>query len=104
MVDTVTRVRIEILVSQPLVRRIEEAADRSGISAYTLLPTLGGKGKGGRWSEDLLSGAETRLIFLAVTNAEKAERLTEALSGLLDSHGLIIFRSAVEVVRGSKFQ
>ncbi len=103
MTETTTRIRIEILVGAPLVRKVEDAAERAGISSYTLLPTLGGKGSSGRWSDDQLSGAESRVMFLAVTSAEKADRLTEQLESLLESHGLLLFRSRVEVVREGKF-
>jgi PII-like signaling protein len=103
MTETTTRIRIEILVSQPLARKIEAAAEQAGISGYTLLPTLGGKGRSGRWSDDQLTGADAHLIFLTVTSPEKADRLTDNLSDLLDSHGLILFRSPVEVIRAGKF-
>ncbi len=103
MTDTVTRTRIEILVSQPFIRRIEDAAEAAGIFAWTLLPTLGGKGSGGRWTDDQLTGAEARVVFLSVTSSEKADRLTDMLGALLETHGLVILRSSVEVIRGGKF-
>lgn len=103
MTETVTRVRIEILVDQPLARRIEAQAEAAGIHGWTLLPTLGGKGATGRWHDDQLSGAQAKLLFLTVTSAEKADRLTDSLADLLDSHGLVLLRSDVAVVRSAKF-
>jgi hypothetical protein len=42
-------------------------------------------------------------MFLAVTSQQKAESLIEALTPLLESHGLILMISDVDVVRGGKF-
>jgi hypothetical protein len=100
---TIQRRRIEILVDQPLVRRITETADKIGVTGYTLLPTLGGKGGHGRWTDDQLTGASAKTMFWTVTTDEKAQALVAALSPLLDSHGLLLTLSTVEVVREAKF-
>lgn len=97
------RDKIEILVDQPLVRRVTEAADRAGVSGYTLLPTLGGKGHGGRWSDDQLTGAASKVMFWTVTSRDKADALIAALSPLLDSYSLLLTRSQVDVVREARF-
>lgn len=103
MTSTVQRRKIEILVDAPLVRRIVAAAEAAGVTGYTLLPTLGGAGHGGRWSDDQLTGAEAKVMFVTITNDAKAAALTDALAPLLESHGLILVTSAVEVVRAAKF-
>jgi PII-like signaling protein len=103
MTDTVLRRKLEILVDAPLVRRITAAAEAAGVSGYTLLPAAGGMGRGGRWSDDQLTGAEAKLIFMTVTNVEKAAALIDALAPMLDSHGLLLMASDVEVVRGARF-
>lgn len=103
MTDTVQRRKIEILVDAPLVRRIVAAAEAAGVTGYTLLPTLGGAGQGGRWSDDQVTGAEAKVMFVTVTNDAKAAALTDALAPLLDSHGLILVASTVDVVRAARF-
>ena len=104
MTDTVERVRVEILVDQPLLRRVEQIARDAGINGYTLLPSLGGLGASGSWRDDQLSGAQAKILFLTITSRTRAERLTDALADLLDSHGLLLVISRVEVVRGAKFE
>ncbi len=42
MIKTVTRRRIEILVDMPLVRRVTSLAELHGITAYSILPVIGG--------------------------------------------------------------
>jgi hypothetical protein len=103
MVNTVQRRKIEILVDGPLVRRIVAAAEAAGVTGYTLLPTLGGAGHGGRWADDQVTGAEAKVMFVTITNDAKAAALTDALAPLLQSYGLLIVSSLVDVVRGEKF-
>lgn len=101
--NIVQRRRIEVLVDRPLAPLIVEAASQAGIKGYSLLPVLGGAGQGGSWSDDEISGAQAKLIFLTVASQEKTDRLVERLSPLLDSHGLILFVGTVDVVRGTRF-
>lgn len=103
MTETVHRVRIEILVDQPLLPRIKAAAEEAGIRAYTLFPAVGGAGEGGAWSEDQVSGASSKVLFAAVTGHDKAEALSARLEPLLDDYGLVLLLSDVRVVRAAKF-
>lgn len=103
MTSTVARRKIEILVDAPLAGRVIEAAEQSGITAHTLLPVLGGSGSHGSWSDDQLSGAASKVLFVAVTSRSKAEALVEALAPSLDDYGLVLMLSDVEVVRAGKY-
>jgi hypothetical protein len=103
MTETIRRRRIEVLVDAPLARRIIAAAQLVGIAGYTLLPTLEGQGAGGHWSDDQISGAQSKRLFLSVTSQAKAAAFVEAVAPLLDSHGLLLLLSDVDVVRGGKF-
>lgn len=103
MTSTIQRRKIEILVDAPLVRRIVAAAEEVGVTGYTLLPTLGGSGGSGRWSDDQISGADAKVMFVTITNDLKAAALTDALAPLLESHGLLLVSSVVDVVRAAKF-
>ena len=103
MIKTVTRRRIEILVDVPLVKRITSLAEANGIMAYSILPVIGGMGSRGRWADDQLSGAEAKAMFIAISSDEHSEAFVEAVTPLLESHGLILLISPVEVIRGAKF-
>lgn len=103
MVNTIQHRKIEILADAPLVRRVVAAAEAAGVTGYTLLPTLGGAGHGGRWSDDQVTGADAKVMFVTITNDVKAAALTDALEPLLESHGLLLVLSIVEVVRAGKF-
>lgn len=103
MTETIRRRRIEVLVDAPLVRRVVEAARASGISGWTILPTLEGEGHGGHWSDDQLSGAQSKQLFLSVTSTERADAFVDAIAPLLDAYGLVLLLGDVEVVRGGRF-
>ena len=97
--------RIEVLVDAPLLRRIKEISDAVGNRGYTVLPTLEGAGLSGEWFDERISGgAGSRVIFLTITSASKADEFIGRLTPLLDSHGLIVTRSDVEVIRSERFQ
>lgn len=103
MTDTVPRRKIEVLVDGPLVPKIAAAAAGVGVSAYTLLPVMGGSGRSGRWTDDQVTGVESKLMFMTVTSEEKAAALIDALAPILESHRLLLISSEVAVVRAGKF-
>jgi hypothetical protein len=103
MIETVTRKRLEILIDRPLAPRLIQAAAEAGVSGYTLIPVQSGSGRHGAWRDDPISGAEAKTIFLTIASAEKAERLVELLAPHLDSYGMLLTVSDVQVVRGERF-
>ncbi len=98
-----TRKKIEILVDAPLLRRIRDLAEECGVPGYTVLPTLGGGGRQGRWLDDQVTGgAGTKVVFATVVGNGVAERFLTALEPLLDEYGLMVTVSAVEVMRAPR--
>lgn len=102
-VNIVQRRRIEVLVDRPLARLLVELAQEAGISSYSFLPVLGGAGQNGVWMDEEVSGAQAKMVFLTVASEDKTQALVEKLAPLLDSHGLVLFVSNVDVVRGARF-
>lgn len=103
MTETILRRRIEVLADEPLIPAIERIAGSAGIEHYTLLPTLGGMGHSGRWRDDQVSGATAKVMFMAVTTADGADRLTDLLAPLLATHHMMLLVSNVEVIRPARF-
>jgi len=103
MVETVTRKRIEVLIDRPLAPRLIKAAAEAGVSGYTLIPVQSGSGRHGAWRNDPVSGAEAKTIFLTIASEAKAERLVELLAPHLDSYGMLLTVSDVQVIRGERF-
>lgn len=103
MIKTVLRRRIEVFVDQPLARLVEAAAVRAGVTNWAFLPTVRGMARGVAWGGDELTDADRRLAFQTVLTEEKAAALLDALAPLLESHGLSVFVSTVEVIRPDRY-
>ena len=91
------------LVDAPLAPRLARLAEQAGITGHTLIRTESGRGRHGEWSEDLISGATAKYVFLTVANQERADAFLEALAPLLETHGLVVLRSNVDVIRPDRF-
>ena len=102
-IETITRKRIEILVDAPLSQRLIRAAADVGISGYTLIPVQSGAGRGGSWHGDHVTGAQTKMIFLTIASEENAAKLVDMLAPNLESYGMLLTLSDVQVVRPERF-
>lgn len=103
MIKTFVRKRVEILIDSPLAPRLVQAASRAGIAGYTLIPVQSGAGHGGSWSDDHVSGATAKTIFLTIASEEKAAAFVDSLAPHLTDYGMLLTLSDVEVVRGDRF-
>lgn len=103
MTTMTPRERIEVLVDAPLAPKLADLARKAGINGHTLMRTESGRGRQGEWSEDLISGATAKYIFLTVANSEAASQFVRSLEPLLESHGLVVLRSVVDVIRPERF-
>ena len=95
--------RVDVIVDRPLLEDVKRIARAAGISGHTVLPAIGGEGSAGSWTEDLVTGAQSKVVFLAVTSEAKARAFLDALEPLLDTHGFVALCSPALVVRGAKF-
>ena len=103
MVETVQRKRIEILVDTPLIPKIIKLVKDVDISGWSVIKIISGGNREGRWDHDEVTGAASKSIVLMIANQEKANRLTDKIAPMLESHGLLITVGNVEVVRGDRF-
>ena len=103
MIETFTRKRVEILVDTPLAPRVIQAAADSGIAGYTLIPVQSGAGRSGTWRGDHVTGAQTKTVFLTIASEENAGKLVDMLAPHLESYGMLLTLSDVQVVRPERF-
>lgn len=103
MPTTITRKRIEILLDAPLLPRVAALLEAAGVNGHTVIAAQSGHSRAGEWSEDALTGAASKLLVMALANADASARLTELIAPLLDSHRLLLAIGDVEVVRGDRF-
>lgn len=103
MVDLIARKRIDILVDAPLSDWLVSRAADAGIAHYTFMDMAEGRGQGGSWRDDELSGAASKRMFIAIASSEKTAKLIDQLSPFLTTYGLVVTLCDVEVVRGDRF-
>lgn len=93
-------VKIEILVDDPLRKRIRVASEEVGISGYSFHPLLGGSGKTGRWMADQVTGgAGAKGVFTTIVSEAEAKAFLDHLSPLIDEYGLVITTTDVKTIR-----
>lgn len=104
MIVTTKRKKIEILLDAPLLKRIRIIAEEASVSAFTLLPVIGGYGGQGRWQDDQVTGgAGSKLMLVTIADQDTANSFLGALSPILDEYGLVVTVSEVEVIRAERF-
>jgi PII-like signaling protein len=101
--DLVKRKKLEITVEGAILRRVEELLIAAGVKGHTVLHGAGGRGEGGRWSEDLLTRAEQKVLIYAITSTERADKVLEGLREIFATWPGIVVLSDVEVMRAERF-
>lgn len=103
MKPIVERLKVEVIFDAPLVDVVSDIVTRAGAAGFTIFPALGGSGRNGRWSEDDMSAADTKLLLLTIATEDAAKKIVSALEPLLDTYGMIVMTSHVGVVREGRF-
>ena len=80
--------RIEIVIEQPLARRMAQRLDELGAPGYTLIPRASGRGDRGPRRGDDPTGTDTNCIFIiACEDEDLALRIVEGVRPLLSRSG-----------------
>ena len=99
-----SRKRLEIVLEAPALNRLTAALDAAGVSGYTVLPVLSGRGEDGHWSREGLVGDAGRMVMVVcITDAGKAEAALARIRTLLSRQIGIVTLGDVEVLRGERF-
>jgi PII-like signaling protein len=101
---TYPKKRIEIMVEAPLMRRVLSILDDQGVSGYTVLPALAGRGKDGSWDRDGLVGRAGAVVqVLCIVDASRVDAMLEPLFALVSRQIGIVTVSDVQVIRPEHF-
>jgi len=101
---TFAKKRIEIVVESPLMTRVLTLLDGAGVSGYTVLPVLAGRGKDGAWHRDGVVGRTgTMVMIFTIVDASKVDEVIEPLFKLVSRQIGIVTVSSVDVLRPEQF-
>ncbi len=97
------RKKIEIAVAAAYVDRIGGLFDAHGVKGFTVLDASSGRGSGGDWRDDAITGADRHVVMMAVVKPEVADAVLGALAELFKTYRGIVVVSDVEVMRAERF-
>jgi nitrogen regulatory protein PII len=104
MVQTYLKKRIEIILEAPALHRLTDRLDKAGVTGYTIVPVLAGRGGEGAWSAEGLAGDAGRLVMIiSIVDASKADDVLERVYTLLSRQIGIVTVSDVQVIRADHF-
>lgn len=101
---TFSKKRMEIIVEEPILRRLTDALVEANVTGYTILPALGGRGSEGPWHrENALSAAGHMVVLVCILDESLVGKVLEAAYRIVSRQIGIVTISDVEVVRPELF-
>lgn len=102
--ETHRKRRIEIILEAPAMNRLAAALEAAGVSGYTVLPVLAGKGTTGAWTRDgLVGGAGAMVCVICIIDPTRADAVLERIMAVLSRQIGLVTVGDVDVVRGERF-
>ncbi len=96
--------RIEIMIEAAALYRIIEVLDRFGVTGYTVLPALAGRGMSGDWQRDDAFGDTARIVsVVCITDPSKEEDVLLATKDIVERYIGIVSVCDVKVLRSEHF-
>ncbi len=102
--ETFPKKRIEIMVETPLMGRVIDILDDLGVSGYTVMPAIAGRGQDGPWHRDGQVGRVGSVVqILCIVDESKEHDVLDPLFRLVSRQIGIVTVSDVRVVRAEYF-
>ena len=96
--------RIDIIIEMPLLKRIMERFDTAGVSGYSVLPVIAGRGHSGAWSASGQVGEAGQMAALVcIVDASIADAVLESVFAVVQRQIGFVTVSDVSVVRNERF-
>jgi nitrogen regulatory protein PII len=93
-VETVKK--IEIITNSLELTKVLEILEKSGISEYTVIENITGKGHRGRVIDDLETHTLTNVYVMSICTESQEQKLAEAIRPLIKKYGGICIVSDVK--------
>ena len=97
--------KLEIVVEGAYQEFVIDLLERAGVSGYTVLHNLSGKGAHGSHEAHLMFNEDSVLIMVITAVPERlVEPIMEGLTPFFNKHMGVVFTSDIQVTRMQKFQ
>ncbi len=104
MVDMHPKKRVEIVMEAPALHRLTDALDKAGVTGYTIVSALAGRGLSGAWSREGLAGDAGRMVIvICIVDAARADAVIAGVHKLLARQIGVVTMSDVQVIRADHF-
>ena len=101
---TYPKKRIEIIIETPLSRRMTEQLDRAGVTGFSIIPLIGGKGMSGSWSSDgQIERASGMAAIICITDTALADDVLKQIFKIINHQMGVVSMSDVVVLRPEHF-
>ena len=101
---TYAKKRIEIIIETPLSRRMTEQLDHAGVTGYSIIPLIGGKGLSGSWTSDGQIGRASGMVaIICITDAVLADDVLKQIFKIINHQMGVVSMSDVVVLRPEHF-
>lgn len=96
--------RIDLIIEMPLLRRVTECLDTAGVSGYSVLPVIAGRGQSGAWSASgQISEVGQMAAVICIVDAGRVDAVLEAVFAVVRRQIGFVTVSDVAVVRPERF-
>ncbi len=94
--------RVEIIIEEPMSRRLTQTPTEAGVTGFTVLPVHGGSGRSGVWTrEGQISGGMVAVV--CIIRPERLDGLLEAIFEVVERHIGVVSVTDCEVLRAERF-
>jgi nitrogen regulatory protein PII len=102
--QTYPKKRIDLIIEMPLLRRITERFDKAGVTGYSVLPVIGGRGQSGAWTAgEQIGNAGQMAAIICIVDAAKVDAVLDDVFAIVRRQIGLVTVSDVAVVRAERF-
>ncbi len=102
--QTYPKKRIDLIIEMPLLRRITERFDKAGVSGYSVLPVIAGRGRSGNWSAGgQVSAVGQMAAIVCIVDAAHVDTVLDEVFAVVEQQIGFVTVSDVAVVRPERF-
>ncbi len=94
--------RVEIIIEEPMVRRLKSALIEAGVTGFTVLPVHGGSGRSGNWTrEGQITGGMVAVV--CIIREERLGAMLDAAFEVVERHIGVVSVTDCQVLRAERF-
>lgn len=96
--------RIDLIIEMPLLRRVTDRLDKAGVTGYSVLPVIGGRGRSGEWSsEGQVSEVGQMAAIVCIVDGGKVDAVLDEVFAVVKRQIGLVMVADVSVVRPERF-